>query len=108
MSIKRYKLLLDQTAEGTTDWVALDTRYDEDPTRSLQIAVTTGDSIRIDVTTKDVKGIDKSFLDTMTASDYTTYDTVTATDTLLVEGPWTYIRVAKTGTNGPAKVLGFI
>lgn len=107
-SIKRSKVLYDSAAADTSDWFALDVRYDESPSRAIQVYVTTGDTITIQGITKDVKGIDKSFLDTLTTADISDIKAYTASEPDVLEGPWTYIRVVKTGTTGQGKVQGFI
>lgn len=108
MSIKRYKVIFDGTAAETGEWFALDVRYDESPSRAIQVQVTSGDTIKIQAITKDVKGIDKSFLDELDADDIADLKTYSASEADTLDGPWTYIRAIKTGTTGPAKVSGFI
>ncbi len=110
MSIKRFKTLYDtQAAAGTGDWVPLDVRYDDgSEVRTLIISVTSGDTVELQGIVKDVKGMDKSFLDTLQTSDITTLATYTESDNDVLEGPWTYIRVVKSGTSGPCKVSGFV
>ena len=58
VAIKRHKVLLDQSTAGNGDWVRLDSRYDCDSTRSIQIELTSGDQIDIEVTSVDVRGGD--------------------------------------------------
>lgn len=106
-SIKRYKVLYD-SANTTGNWIALDSRYDDgDNVRSIQIDITGTSSVSIQGTTRDVKGIDKSFLDTLPATDISTLNTVTADTAMNLEGPWTYIRVVAVGA-GAVKVQGFV
>lgn len=107
-SVKRFKVLFDAATASTGSWFALDSRYDESPTRAIQIDLTVGDTVVIEGTTKDVKGTDKSFLTTLSANEISILGSYTASDADVLEGPWTYIRVRKTGTTGPAKVQGFI
>lgn len=109
MGIKRYKVLFDASTASTGEWFSLDSRYDQSTERVVQVDLTVGDTVYLEGTTKDVKGIDKSFLDDLEASDISIIGTYTADNTgdVLV-GPWSYIRVRKTGTTGAAKVSGFI
>jgi len=107
-AVKRYKTLYDDTAAGTGPWIACDVRYDKQLIRALQIYVTSGDTITIQGITKDTRGNDKSFLNNLTTADISTLKSYTATDNDDLEGPWTYIRVVKTGTNGQGKVQGMV
>ncbi len=107
-SIKRYVEMYNSSAAGSSDWIPLDVRYDESPVRIIQVELTASDTIAIEGITEDVKGIDKSFLTTLTAKDITTITTISADGSYKLEGPWTYIRVTKTGTTANAKVQGFI
>ncbi len=108
MSIKRFKTLLSQSAAGASDWLDLDVRYEKISVRPIQISLTAGDTIAIQAIVKDVKGIDKSYLDTLADTDITTLATYTTSANDLIEGNWTYIRIVKTGTNGLAVVEGFV
>jgi len=67
-----------------------------------------GDTVTLQGIVKDVKGIDKSFLDDLTAADITTLAEYTQDERDLLVGPWTYIRVVKAGTAGAARVQGFV
>lgn len=107
-AIKRHKVLFDSSAAETGEWVDLDNRYSETNERAIQIDVTSGDTITIEGITKDVKGIDKSFLNSLDEDDITTLGSYTSDDNDVLYGPWTYIRVTKTGTTGPAKVQGYV
>lgn len=107
-SIKRWKTLYDAVAAGNGDWIALDSRYDESPSRVIQVELTSTDTIIIQGITKDVKGIDKSFLDTLNANDISVITTISADGSYHLQGPWTYIRAVKTGTTANAKAQGFI
>lgn len=107
-AIKRTKILYNSSAAGNGSWVSLDNRYDQSPTRSLIISLVSGDTITLQAITQDVKGNDKSFLDSLSSADIVSLKTYTASESDVLEGPWTYIRVVKTGTNGVAKVQGFI
>lgn len=108
--IKRHKVLYDSSAAGTGDWFRLDNRYDESPERILQVYMTAGDTITLQGATKDLKGVDSSTvtasLETEDITDIVEYISSNAGDVLT--GPWTYIRIVKTGTTGAAKVQGFI
>ena len=110
VSIKRHKVLLDQSAAGNGNWVRLDIRYDEDMQRTLQVDLTVGDTITIEGTTVDVRGGNPAtVLAGLEADDITTIQSFTADGTGdLLGGPWTYIRATKTGTTGNAKVQGFV
>lgn len=107
MSYKRYKQLMSQSAAGTSDWLDMDVRYEAISVRPIQGTIANGDTIAVQVITKDVKGNDKSFLDSLAASDITTLKTYTGDFNDLIEGNWTYVRVVKTGANGTAVVEGF-
>lgn len=107
-SIKRWVVLLDSTAAATGSWIPLDVRYDKETKRAIQGAVTSGDTITIQGITKDVVGMDKSFLTTLETADITTLGTYTADFNDILNGGWTYIRAVKTGTNGRAKIQGFV
>lgn len=108
MSYKRYKELMNQSTAGNSQWWDLDVRYEAISVRPIQGTITSGDTIVIQGTTKDIKGNDKTFLDSLTSNDYTTLATYTANFNDLIEGNWTYIRIVKTGANGTAVVKGFI
>ncbi len=69
MGIKRNKTLYDSIAAGTGDWIALDVRYEEAPTRPIRVVCASGDTITLQGIVRDVKGIDKSFLDTLQDAD---------------------------------------
>ena len=109
-AIKRHKVLLDQSAAGNGDWIRLDSRYDHDSSRILQIDLTVGDTIDIEGTTVDVRGGNPAVVTAgLAADDITTIQSFTANGTGdLLAGPWTYIRAVKTGTTGNAKVQGFV
>src|SRR6478736_10294630 len=107
MSIKRWETLLDQAAAGTSDWIDCDVRYEKISVRPIIVNLTSGDSIAIQAIVKDVKGIDKSFLDELEDADITTLKTYTTSGNDLIEGNWTYLRVVKVGANGAARVQGF-
>lgn len=110
MSIKRYKQLMNQKAAGSTQWYDLDVRYEKISVRPITINMTSGDSIAIYATTKDIRGPDKSSITALTTSspDVTLLATYTGNANDLIEGNWTYIMIVKTGSNGIATVDGFI
>lgn len=110
MGIRRWKTLFDSNVNtsGTGAWIALDVRYEEHALRSIMGAVITGDTVTVQGITKDIKGIDKSFLTTLETQDITNLNAYTADFNDVLIGPWTYVRVVKTGTAGRAKVEGFI
>lgn len=103
--IKRFKTLYNDSAAGTGTVFPLDVRYDISPSRVLQGTVTAGDTIKIQGTTWDNRGPDKTGLASATWSDITSF---TANFTYTLTGPWTYIRIVKTGTTGTAVVQGHI
>lgn len=107
MGIKRYKVLLDQAAAGNGDWVRLDTRYEEDPGRPIQLDIVSGDTITIQGITKDIRG-EGDPTDNLDSDDIVDLDDFTSSGSTILNGNWTYIRVKKTGTNGNAKISGFV
>lgn len=110
VAILRHKVLYDSSASGNGEWFRLDSRYDQNTQRILQIDLTTGDTITIQGTTKDVRGGNPATVVVgLDADDIATIQTFTADNTdHVLSGPWTYIRVVKTGATGNAKVQGFI
>jgi len=109
-AITRHKVLFDQSAAGSGNWFRLDTRYDQEQARTLQVDLTSGDTVVLEGTTKDVRGSTPALVTaSIEADDITAIGTFTTDGTGdLLAGPWTYIRVTKTGTTGNAKVQGFI
>lgn len=108
-SIKRHKVLYDSSAAGTGEWFRLDSRYEESPSRAIQVFVASGDTLTIQGTTKDVRGSTPTeVLASLEADDIVDIKAYTASEADNLEGPWTYIRVTKTGTTGTGKVQGFI
>lgn len=103
--IKSNKVLMNQTTAGTGTTFPLDVRYDLSPMRAVHGTVTTGDSVTIQGTTWDRRGPDKTNLASATFHNLGTY---TANFTDILNGPWTYIRIVKTGTAGNATVYGMI
>ncbi len=110
-AIRRHKLLL-QTFEpnlATGDWIAMDVRYDETSERAVTGSVVAGDTVVLEVLTNDVKGIDKSFLDSLTAEDIVVFGTYTADFAATIPSGYTYIRARKSaGTTSTVKVQGMI
>lgn len=109
-AIKRHKVLYDSSAAGNGEWFRLDVRYDSSPERILMVDLVDGDTITIQGTVVDVRGGNPAVVvASLEADDIATIDTLTADSTEhVLTGPWTYIRVVKTGTTGNAKVQGFI
>lgn len=109
-SIRRYKILMDGSAAETSDWVRLDNRYGGDIDRIINVDLTTGDTIALQGIVKDVRGQKPAdFFTSLDADDISTIETFTADSTEhLLQGPWSYIRVVKTGTAGVAKVSGYV
>lgn len=108
-SVRRYVDIYSAIAAGTGDWVPLDTRYEKTPEgRALRVQLTAGDTITLQAITKDVKGIDKSFLTSLLAQDISTLKTYTQSETDLLDGNWTYIRAVKTGTAGIGIISGVV
>jgi hypothetical protein len=108
MASKRHHILYQSAAAGNGDWVQLDTRYEDDTTRVIQVELTASDTVIIQGITKDVKGIDKSFLDDLTAADITNITTISADGFYNLTGAWSFIRAQKTGTAAVATVQGMI
>ncbi len=101
-AIKRHKVLLDSTGSVTGEWFRLDTRYQDSTEHSLQI-FTTG-SIRIEGTTKDVRGgMEQDVKASIQPDEISELKTYTEDSVDVLTGPWTYIRAVGTG-----KVMGFI
>lgn len=109
-AILRYKVLYDSSAAGTGEWIRLDNRYCGDLDRIVHVDLTTGDTVTIQGITKDVRGPKPAdFFTSLEADDITTLATLTAdSEDPILQGPWSYIRVVKTGTAGNAKVSGYI
>lgn len=110
-SIKRHKVLLDQSAAGSGEWVRLDARYEEAPERPIQVDVVTGDTITLEATSYEVKGDPNATttgLASLSADDITIIETFTEDGNGVIAGYWTFIRVTKTGTTGNAKVQGYV
>lgn len=109
MGIRRHKELYNASAAGSGSWIHLDSRYENQPLRPFQISMNASDTIAIQGTTLRAK--DAVELDTLiTSSDITTLETYTGSTDVndVIVGSWTFIRAVKTGTNGTAKVQGFI
>lgn len=109
MGIRRYKVLYDDSAAGTSDWLALDSRYEDDGVgRVVTVTLAAGDTFELQGIVKDVKGINKTFLTTLSTSEIHSIKTYTASENDILEGQWTYIRVVKTGTAGEGRFEGFV
>jgi hypothetical protein len=108
MGIRRNKVLYNAQAAGTGSWFRLDSRHEESATRAIQGVVVTGDTITLQGTTYDVKGSTANVTSNITADDIVTLQTYTASFADVINGPWTYIRVVKTGSTGIAKVQGYV
>lgn len=104
----RHKVLLQTGAAEAGPWIALDTRYQQDIERAIQISVMAGDTIALEGITRDEKGIDKSFLVNLDPADISVLKEYTESTADVLTGTWTYIRAVKTGANGFAKVQGFV
>jgi len=90
--------VFNDAAAVTGAWVRLPTKTGlEANPRSIQMSITTGDTIVIEVTND---------IDNLAGTPETTaspaYDSTDTGDTL--HGPWGAIRVVKTGANGPCVV----
>jgi hypothetical protein len=109
-AIKRYKVLYDSAAAGNGNWIRLDNRYDQAPDRIIQVDLTADDTIILQGVTKDQRGVDQdTIIASLVPSDISVIETFTADGGKFpLTGPWSYIRVVKTGTTGNAKVAGFI
>lgn len=107
-AIRRYKKLFDATTAATTVWHHLDFRYDDSGSvRNLSVNVTAGDSVIVQATAYDVKGTDINNI-TVPPLEITTLTTITTTGNYAINGPWSAIRITKTGTAGRAVVDGAI
>lgn len=119
--IRRSKTLYNAATAGTGAWVKLDSRYEIISTRTIQGTVASGDSIAIQATSKDfkpgnpypVKGVsavldETTFLNNLLPAEITTLITFTADFNDIINGPWSYIRVVKTGTTGNSEVTGMV
>lgn len=109
-SIKRNKVLLDQTTAGDGEWIRLDSRYDCDSFRTLQVNMSVGDTITIQGTTVDVRGANPAdVIASLTPEDISDLQVFTDSGTGdLLAGPWSYIRAVKVGATGSAKVQGYV
>lgn len=107
-SVKRYVRLYNSSSAGTSAWFRLDSRYEKISVRPLHFSLTAGDTFILQALVKDFKGIDETYLNSLTAADIATIGTFAATGDELLEGNYTWIRVTKTGTNGLGVVEGFI
>lgn len=107
--IRRHKVIYDSADAGTGEWYELDSRYEVDATRSLIITMNASDTVAIQATV--VRAQDRRRLeDIIQDEDIVTLESYTgATDVdAILNGNYTFIRVVKTGSNGNAKVQGFI
>jgi len=108
-SIRRNKVLYNALAAGTGEWIPLDVRYDKHPVgRTLRVVLTAGDTLTLQGIVKDEKGIDKSFLDSLTSDDISTLKVYTTSEVDVLDGAWTYIRAVKTGTAGTGILEGWV
>src|ERR1035437_8334733 len=108
-AIKRHKILYNASAAGTGDGVRLANRFEIPADRVVQADMTAGDHLFLEATSMDVRGsISDSYLADLTAADITILSDITATGNYEIDGPWSWVRVRKTGTNGVGKVQGFI
>ena len=105
---KRYKKLYNDTAAGTGGWVRLDGRYAPIINSEVQATVASGDTLALQATSVDVKGIDETYLTNLLASDITTLNTFSSSGNYVINGNYTWVRVVKTGTAGLGVVEGFI
>lgn len=107
-SAKRYAVLYNSATAGTGQWFRLDSRYEKISVRPIHFSITSGDTFILQALVIDSKGIDETYLTSITTDDICTLGTFTATGDELIEGNYTWVRVVKTGTNGVGKVSGFI
>ncbi len=108
MGIRRHRVLYNALAAGDGVWHRLDSRYEEDGVRSIQVDLSSGDTVIIQGTTVDPRGAIYDVTSTLTPSDITNITTFTASGNGVIAGNWSYIRAVKTGTTGVAKVQGHI
>lgn len=107
--IRSHKVLYNSATAGTGAWFRLDSRFEVDADRALQVILTSGDTIKIQGTTMDLRGMTSAdVVASITADDISDLKSYTTSQADNLAGPWTYIRVVKTGTAGAAKVQGFI
>ena len=113
--IRRHKVLYDTNAAGNGEWFRLDSRYEIDPERAIQIEVSGGDTVTIQATTVDYRGNINPATgvtfdpDTdLAADDITDLITYNADDNDILTGNWSWIRVVKAGGAANAKVQGYI
>ncbi len=115
--LRTSKVLYNSSSAGNGSWFILNGRHEKFSERSIQGTVTAGDTIAIQATTRDWKpphpyvagGLQEAaFLAALTSADITTLITYTADFNDIMNGPWTYMRIVKTGTTGTSKVEGMI
>lgn len=115
MPVTRFKEIYNGSAAYTSQWYQLDTRGVNNDMYEGGITISNvaaGDTVVVEGTFKDVIGVDKSFLASLTASDIAVIQTVTGatsvTTVVNITQPFAYIRVRKTGTAGSVKIQGVI
>ena len=107
--IRRNKVLYNDSAADTGDWIRLDSRYEIDPTRALTIHMNAADTITLEgtvVDAKDAAALEAKIVDQdiVVLEEYTGEAEVNQ----ILSGNYTFIRASKTGTAGNAKVQGYV
>lgn len=101
MGQRYHKVLYEASAAGAGDWVKLDGKFEEIAHRALQGTVASGDTIGIEATT-----VEK--VEDITPVDIVELEEFDDDFAKVLVGNWTYVRAVKTGTNGVAKVQGYL
>jgi hypothetical protein len=108
MAGMRHVVLLNTDSAGNGDWIQLEPQ-NASVYRTIQVNMNASDTITIQGTTLEADDA-TALAGVIGASDITTIETYTGNtdenDALI--GTFTFIRAVKTGTNGVAKVQGFI
>lgn len=104
--LKRQVFLASVTTSGPSPWYPCDYAFAEDQKRSIQIQLqNASDSIAVQVTNiPPTSSTDNNVLPVTTS----TYTGTTAAQIAVLAGPVGWVRVLKTGENGPATVIGIV
>jgi len=98
--LRRVTLLDVASVSATGNWYKCDYRYAPDQVRTVLGTMNASDAIFLEGTTDDAD---------VTVSTIVTLETTSAaTFAFNLFGPWSAIRIRKTGTNGAAVVKGII
>lgn len=109
MPILTQKVFFDaMTSAETTPWYALDYRRDKGgTTRSIEGTLTAGDTIYVESTNEALYDAANASATTPTVI-VTIGSFTTSPFSALIEGPQVGLRIRKSGTTGPATVIGVI